>query len=209
MHFYRKAGGTPGQVAIFSGAFYPPTIAHRRLVHLALERVDEVLVALPRAFPHKSWGGTGFDQRMRWALAAVEGLERCSVAASDKGLFLDIAREARAVYPAGTRLYVLVGRDAAERIVQWDYGPLPPFEEQLKDFELLVAARGRGYDPPPGIRGSVHGLDLEPDYQEISSSEVRRRIRQGEPWEHLVPEPCVSLVRAAVDVFTSTSASEA
>jgi nicotinate-nucleotide adenylyltransferase len=206
MEFFRKAGGgPPRRVAIFAGAFHPPTLAHRRLIDLALAQVDEVLVALPRVFPHKDWAGADLPQRLAWVLAAVEDAERCSVAAADRGLFLDLAREARAVYGPEPKMYALVGRDAAERIANWDYRGLPPFEEQLREFELLVAARRGEFQPPPPIRDKVHRLELEPGYQEISSTEIRRRIRAGEPWEHLVPARCAPLIRAAQDVFTSSA----
>jgi hypothetical protein len=41
----------------------------------------------------------------------------------------------------------MCGRDAAERIVGWDYGDGPPIQDQLNEFRLLVASREGEYSP--------------------------------------------------------------
>jgi nicotinic acid mononucleotide adenylyltransferase len=63
----------------------------------------------------------------------------------------------------------------------------------LEEFEMLVAARGGHYEPPPELRHRIHTLDF--DYGGISASAVRERIARGESWEHLVPEGAAELVR--------------
>jgi len=118
-----------------------------------------------------------------------------SIATTDQGLFIDIARECREVYETGTRLYFLCGRDAAERILNWDYGQPGIVEQMLGDFELLVAPRGGRFEPPVGFRDRIHALDISGEHDLVSSSEVRDRIARGEPWEHLVPEGIVGRVR--------------
>ncbi len=65
----------------------------------------------------------------------------------------------------------------------------------MERFELLVAARAGGYEPPAEIRGSVHPLEIPEETGLISATEVRERIRRGEPWEHLVPREIVALAR--------------
>jgi len=41
----------------------------------------------------------------------------------------------------------------------------------------------------------VRRLELEEDFSEVSSTEVRRRIAAGEAWEHLVPVAIEDYVR--------------
>lgn len=207
MEFFRRAPRAPGSLALYSGAFNPPTVAHVELARLALEVVDEVLFVLPRVFPHKAWEGAGFDLRLRWLQAALRDQERCSIAATEQGLFLEIAQAARQAYGENVRLSVLVGRDAAERIAGWDYGDLPPFPQQLETFDLLVASRGGEYQAPDAVRDKVRRLPLEPHFQEVSSSEVRRRIQSGEPWRHLVPGGCLRLIEESLEVFTASASS--
>lgn len=195
IEFFHRAAGTPARLAVLSSAFNPPTLAHLALAQTALTLTDQVLFVLPRAFPHKQYTGPGFAERLEMLEAAVAGEPRCSIGASDGGLFIEIAQECHAAYGPATRLYFLCGRDAAERIVNWDYGAPGAFLAQLEHFDLLVAARGGRYDPPPEIAAHVHTLALPSEYDDVSSSEVRRRIAAGEPWEHLVPPAVVPLAR--------------
>ena len=57
----------------------------------------------------------------------------------------------------------------------------------LERFELLVANRDGHYEPPDEIRDRVHVLEVPGEIGAISATEVRERLRRGEPWEHLVP----------------------
>ncbi len=156
---------------------------------------------LPRAFPHKESSGAGFDTRVDLLRAALAGNPRFSLASSDRGLFIDMAREARADYGASTELFILCGRDAAERIVNWDYGRGDSIEKQLEVFELLVASRGGAYEPPLSIRNRVRSIALPSGVEEISSTEVRRRIRAGEPWHDLVPGAVAALIEERMELW--------
>ncbi|MCS7023549.1 MAG: nicotinate-nicotinamide nucleotide adenylyltransferase [Bryobacteraceae bacterium] len=197
MRFIRKAIGAPARLGILAGAFHPPTQAHLALARTALDlfETDEVLFVLPARFPHKKYENVGLDERLSLLLDATSGEPRFSVALSDGGLFYEIAREARPHYPEAARLRFLCGRDAAERIVKWPYEGLPSIEQQLKEFDLLVAKRKGEYLPPPGLEASIHPLRMEGDWESVSSTEVRRRIAAGEPWEELVPEAIREPVR--------------
>ncbi|MGE5646781.1 MAG: adenylyltransferase/cytidyltransferase family protein [Acidobacteriota bacterium] len=178
---------------MFPGTFNPVTRAHVALAHAALASVDEVVFVLPRELPHKTFEGASFEDRVRMLEAALADEPTFSIAASRGGLFIEIARECREAYGAETELYFLCGRDAAERIVNWDYGREGAIEEQLSEYQLLVAPRQGCYEAPGRLRARVHAL--AGGYDNISASEVRRRIKSGEAWEELVPEGIVDLVR--------------
>ncbi|MGH9657586.1 MAG: nicotinate-nicotinamide nucleotide adenylyltransferase [Bryobacteraceae bacterium] len=195
MEFFLRASGLPSKLAILSGAFHPPTRAHLALAQAALARAGEVLFVLPRVFPHKAYSGASFEQRRAWLEAAVAGEPRFSIATTDRGLFAGIAAECRAAYGGAVKLYFICGRDAAERIIGWDYGDAPGILHQLESYELLVAAREGDYQPPVEMAAKVHPLSIPAGLRAISSTEVRRRIAAGEPWEHLVPAPVAALLR--------------
>lgn len=196
MEFFRKAEGAAARLGILAGAFHPPTRAHLGIACAALSLVDEVLFVLPREFPHKQYHGAGLDQRLRLLLDATSGEPRFSVGVSDGGLFIDVARECRAAYGPVTELWFLCGSDAAERIVNWDYGQPGEFGKMLDEFGLLVADRGGAYQPPFEMRDRIRRLPVAQDYNEVSATEVRNRIAQGVPWEHLVPEGIAEMIRA-------------
>lgn len=195
MEFFRRAPGRPARLGVLPGTFNPITVAHLALARAALSCVDEVVFVLPRVFPHKEYGGASFRDRMDMLQAALGDEPAFSAAASERGLFVEIAAECRESYGTGTRLAFLCGRDAAERIAGWDYGSGGTFAQMLAEFDLLVAARQGEYDPPEALRPAIRRLDLAGAFDHVSATEVRERIGRGEPWEHLVPEAVRGHVR--------------
>lgn len=193
MEFVCRAG-SGGSVALLPGAWNPPTRAHVAMAHAARQWAGEAVLVVPRSFPHKDFSGPGLEQRLAW-LAQVAGGE-FSVAIAEQGLFIDMARECRAATGAG-RVFVVCGADAAERIVGWDYGAGDSIELQLEEYELLVAPRGCAYVPPAHLAGRIHALALGDGWHEVSSTEVRQRIRHGLSWAHLVPDAIVATVAGA------------
>lgn len=194
------------RVGVIAGAFNPVTRAHVALAEAARAHVDEIVFAVPRAFPHKEYDGASVDQRMEM-LRRVCGdfgcehpLREARVEIVNGGLFVDIAREVRRSRP-GSEIYVVCGRDAAERMVAWNYDepegrPNDPgaLDRIFKELHLLVAGRQGAYRAPDHLRTRIHSLALPPHCDEVSSTEVRRRMAEGETWQHLVPESIVDLV---------------
>jgi nicotinate-nucleotide adenylyltransferase len=188
MEFLQRWEGKPCRLGVFPGSFNPVTVAHLALGQAALDVLDEVVFVLPRQFPHKTYSGASLEQRVEILSMALAAHPRFSAALSEHGLFVDIARECREAYGADVRLSFLCGRDAAERIANWDYGRPEAFLEMLEQFDLLVAARSGEYSPPQDLLASFCRLELKGAFDHVSASEVRSRMANGEPWEHLIPE---------------------
>jgi nicotinate-nucleotide adenylyltransferase len=195
MDFVLRADGRPCRLGILPGTFNPVTVAHVALGRAALNLVDEVLFALPRALPHKEYTGASFVQRLEMLHTALRGQPGFSIAATGGGLFVEIAEECRVEYGPDVRLTFLCGRDAAERIAGWDYGREGAFAQMLRRFDLLVAARRGEYAPAPEFHHLIRALPLPDSLDQISATEVRERMARGEMWEHLVPGAIVGMVR--------------
>jgi nicotinic acid mononucleotide adenylyltransferase len=131
--------------------------------------------------------GASFAERVEILSAALADAPAFSLASTAGGLFAEIAAECRQAYGDAVSLSFLCGGDAAERIANWDYGQPEAFAGMLRDFDLLVAARGGEYRPPPPLQASVRCLELAGEFDDVSATEVRRRIADGEPWERLAP----------------------
>ena len=172
---------------ILPGAFNPVTKAHLAMAAAALSLVDQVLFVLPRELPHKQYSGVTFLSRLDLLRQATAKEPRYLVVESNGGLFIEIAQELRALLPSSPDLFFLCGRDAAERIVGWDYGSGSSISQILDEFGLLVAPRDGDYQIPPSFQHRISRLPLEPVYQAISATDVRQRILDGNPWHHLVP----------------------
>lgn len=178
------------RVGIIAGAFNPVTRAHIALADAARAHVDEVVFTIPRTFPHKQFEGAGLEQR-------IEMLSRAAnhrVAITEGGLYIDMAREVRQSCGEQCEMFVICGRDAADRMCTWEYESPDALTRMFEEFQLLVANRQGVYVPPAGLQSRVHSLELPLDFDDVSSSEVRRRIAAREPWEHLVPPSIVNLV---------------
>ncbi|HYA17639.1 MAG TPA: hypothetical protein VEF06_09245 [Bryobacteraceae bacterium] len=206
LEFLYRDAAKPARVALFPGSWNPPTIAHAAIARAARSWADEVVWILPRAMPHKTWEGARFEDRRRMIELLARAAEGFSAAVSEGGLYADIAREAREFFAPGTEIALVLGRDAAERIAGWDYGPDAPdaFEKLIAAHPLLVAAREGEYAPEARHRGRIVTLPF-PAHDDVSSSEVRRRIAAGEPWRHLVPEGIASLVAGIYGVDSSNA----
>ncbi|MBL8212912.1 MAG: hypothetical protein JNK87_19510 [Bryobacterales bacterium] len=189
MDLVYKAKGTPRHLGILSAAFHPPTRAHVALAEAALEgAADEVLLVLPRRFPHKEYGPVGLEDRLSLLRRMAEARAGFSVGVSEGGLFREIAAETAALYRPGVRLRFLCGRDAAERIVNWPYGEGDSIDLQLRAYDLLVAPRQGPYVPPAHLAHAIAALPMCGDWDEVSSTHVRQAIANGCRWRHLVPE---------------------
>lgn len=177
------------RVGVLAGAFNPVTRAHEALARAARAHCDEIVAVVPREFPHKRLHGATLDQRIEMIrLAGIA--ERIEVA--EAGLFIDIARQLRR---DGDHIAFICGADAAERVIFWDYGEPTAIDRMLEEFSLLVAPRPVPFDPPERLRHRIACLEIAREFEDISSTEVRERIADGRPWEHLVPESIVDLVR--------------
>jgi cytidyltransferase-like protein len=175
------------KLGVLAGAFNPVTRAHLALADAARGHVDEVIFVVPRVYPHKEFHGAGLEDRVEM-LRLVGG----RVETTAGGLFIDIARELRR---PDTEISFICGRDAAERIIHWDYGEAGAIDKMLEEFSLLIAERGGVYEAPAHLKHRVRHLELGEDLSHVSSTEVRRRIAAGEAWEHLVPGAIVDRVR--------------
>ncbi len=181
----RRVNGDPRTLAVIPGAYNPPTIAHAALATQAAGMADEVLLLLPETLPHKNFDGAGFETRLELLRRAVDH-ERVSVGASTGGLFLEVAEACAARFP-NAEISLVCGRDAAERILDWPYPEMDALERLFSLVKLWVFDRHGALRVPESLRESIVPFPFEEDLQRLSSTEVRRRIAQGEEWRELVP----------------------
>ena len=178
-----------GRLGLLPAVFNPPTMAHLALASEA-QRVfdlDQVVFALPDAPPHKRIERPAAAQRLDWlARLAAERSDR-AVVSCPGGLVTDIVRAIQAAVGPDCEIFVIAGRDAAERFASWDYGDRESFADQLRHFSLLVAARKGAYSVASAVKGLVFRFEIDARFDAASSTAVRDAIRAGRPWRHWVP----------------------
>ena len=174
------------RLALLPGSFHPITKAHLELARAALTFADHVWFVLPRSFPHKSYDQVTLQDRLDLIRAAIDD-PRMAAVISEGGLFIEMVRECRRHFPSIEQIYVVCGRDAAERIVSWEYDGIEPIDEQLQEYELLVAARNGEFSPPEHLAAHIHIMRMAKSYYQISATALREKIRVGGDWEEYTP----------------------
>ncbi|MDA0207029.1 MAG: hypothetical protein O3A53_00375 [Acidobacteria bacterium] len=191
--------GSPGdalRIGVLPSAFNPPTIAHLALASAAERhaRLDQVVFALPRELPHKSFEGASPKQRIDMLRAALEGQPGRAAVLTDGGLFIEISRELRNLHRPGAEIFLVCGKDAAQRIAAWDYGGGPSFADQLQEFTLLVGDREGRYLPDSRWGERVQALFLPDELAAVSSAKLRQRRRRNEDWQALTVPAVARLI---------------
>ncbi len=167
-----------GRLGILPAAFNPPTTAHVALAEVARERfaLDQVAFVLPQTLPHKKLSRHEFRQRLGWVASLAQDSDAWLAASAEQGLVVDIVREFREHVRSSVELFVISGRDAAERFVSWDYGDAPSFDEQLRHFQLLVGSREGVYRVAPQHAERIHPFEISNEYDRVSASAVRDQL---------------------------------
>ncbi len=182
---------------LIGGTFDPIHIAHLIMAEEALEQcaLDRVLfVPAPRP-PHKHEGALSpFEERLAMVRLAISGNPRLDVTdieARREGASytVETVEVIRAGLPAGESVSLIIGGDSLEQFLTWkDPGRL------LSEVELIVARRPGSCDEvaDPRVRGVARFLDMP--LLDISSTDIRVRVREGRSIRYLVPEPVRSYI---------------
>lgn len=188
-----------GRVGLLPGAYNPPTMAHVALAEAAQRRfdLDQVVQIIPRALPHKRIARPTMEHRLEWIAELARAREGWAACACEAGLVVDMVDALRREVGDACELFVIAGRDAAERYATWDYGDREAFSDQLKRFTLLVGARGEPFRVAAEHAGRILPFEIAPAHAETSSSRVRSAVARGENWDHLVPAEIRHSVAAA------------
>jgi nicotinate (nicotinamide) nucleotide adenylyltransferase len=195
----------PGRerLGVLGGAYNPITLAHLGMADAVVQafQLHEMLFVLPQVPPHKTIFGATLEQRLAMMQLAVADRPYATVGLSTHGLFMDIYQGLLAVYPPQPEVFFVTGRDAAERILTWDYDDAAAaLQRMFTSFQLVVCDREGVFRLPDNplltpYAPRIHRCALPASYNAISSTEVRQRCQQGLPIEHLVPPAVAAYIR--------------
>jgi nicotinate-nucleotide adenylyltransferase len=183
-------------VGILGGTFNPPHLAHmvcasEARAQLRLERVVLVPTGVP---PHKPMDQEpGRMHRLEMCRLAAAGhpdwLEVSAIEVNRDGpsYTLDTLREIHATQP-GDELTFIVGGDMAWSLPSW-HEPEAVLElAQMAVAERTGARREEVRERLAGMRGAERISYIEVPRLDISSSVLRRRVREGRPIDYLVAD---------------------
>jgi nicotinate-nucleotide adenylyltransferase len=185
------------RVGILGGTFDPVHIAHLVAAvgarhALGLDRV--VLVVAGDPWQKRGRVVAGAEDRLAMTAAAVADLDGLEVSAieierSGPSYTIDTLR---AFAAADRELFLIVGADVAAGIDTWHEA------EAVRDAATLVVVSrtsdGAGLAEPPAV-ATDGAVQVDIPRLDISSSELRARVANGEPIDVLVPAGAVRVIR--------------
>jgi nicotinate-nucleotide adenylyltransferase len=179
---------------VFCGTFNPIHLGHLLMADFALKtlKLDRVIFVTSPAPPHRRVDLLEAEQRYNLVSAAVAGnpeyeASRIELDRAGPSYTIDTIKQLKREHP-DSQLYLIIGEDNLQYIASWKQA-----DEIFQCAQLVVAPRvkqtDKTVDPqiakalPPSAR--VITLDLP--HVNVSSSEIRKRLRAGESIAALVP----------------------
>lgn len=183
------------RLGVFGGSFDPLHLGHLIVADdaAATLSLDRVLFVPAGQHPFKSSAaGAPADLRGRMVEESISGsarfgIDRRELERAGPSYTVETLEGLRSDH-AGAELFLLVGSDILGEIEQWHRSA------ELPRLATVVAlARAGVAGNQASAAGFVH-RSIPVTGVDISSTEVRRRVRLGEPYRYLVPDPVYRII---------------
>lgn len=183
------------RIGLYGGSFDPVHWGHLLVARAAEEELGLTrLFLIPTAFsPFKAGGPVAPGaQRLQLLRLALAGWTRSEVDEQEiqrggVSYTIDTARDYAGRFP-GAELFYLIGADHVPHLPKWREAHALA---QLVEFVVIPRPGEPAAAPPPGFRlRHLAGFPLG-----VSSSQIRHRVSQGLPVDHLLPSPVAEAVR--------------
>lgn len=195
------------RLAIFGGTFNPIHRAHVAVAEAAFRdlALDRLLLAPAAVPPHKGSAALApAEHRLRMCELAAQGREGWEVSDIEirrggRSYSIDTVAAVTKQYALDEPPFFLIGADMLRELDSWRQ------VGRLVDMcRFAVAARpGSSLDPPTALvhaigearARAICGRRVPAPLMDVSSTEIRRRAREGEPVSALVPEAVEAYIR--------------
>ena len=170
------------KIGLFGGAFNPVHNGHMAVARTAVKELNlDKLIFIPTGHaPHKEETEISREDRYNMLLEAISGEEKMSVSdyelKSEKVNYsADTTEYFKSLYP-DDEIYFLIGDDSYNQLDTW-YQP----HRILQNATLLVFPREGAQINPPAVSVPMEKV-------EISSSNIREKIKIGKDCRNLLPK---------------------
>jgi nicotinate-nucleotide adenylyltransferase len=191
------------RVGILGGAFNPPHIGHlvcaqEAAVQLELDRVLFVPVGVP---PHRELDyDPGPEVRLEMVELGVADDERFEASRIEldrdgPSYTSDTLEQLHGDAP-DDELFLILGGDQAATLASWHEPEKVMERATVAVFERVSWGRNAIGIKIGRLPGAQHVRYLDMPLIQVSSSAIRRRVREGRPIRYLVPEKVASFIEA-------------
>lgn len=186
------------KIGIYGGSFNPPHLGHMAAARAAMTTLglDRLLIVPACDPPHKALpaGSAAPEQRLEMAAIMADllpGAECWDVEIAREGISytVDTLEEAKRLWPEA-ELWLLVGTDMFLTLQEWrnperilELAGICAFGRKAGDSEKLFAPQQEYLNRRYGARIATASI---PDLVEVSSTQIRKRLAQGD-WSCLAP----------------------
>lgn len=177
------------KIGIYGGSFNPIHNGHIALARQMLRNLplDEVWMMVSPQNPLKQSDSDLLDDRKRWemteaALRDEEKLKACALEFNlPKPSYTWRTLQALSNEHPDDRFTLIIGADNWQLFPRWYHS-----DDILRHYSIAIYPR-TGF--PVSVADLPEGVTLvNTELYDISSTDIRRRIRQGRPYEHLIPK---------------------
>jgi len=183
------------RIGILGGAFNPPHIGHLIIAEWVRNEFSlKQIIFIPTFLPPHKESPTPFEVRFQMVKIAVGNNRNYKVSDLEKKIAgpsytIKTIRYFKKRFKK-TDLFLIIGSDQFLEIGTW----LKP--EAIVQECRLVVVRRPGYDLSPKMNFFKNILISSAPQMDVSSSEIRKRIRQGLTIRHLVPKPLYTFIKS-------------
>lgn len=186
------------RIGIFGGSFDPIHIGHLIIARDAMEQLElDRILFLPSArAPLKPQAHTASEsdrlEMVSRALSSEPGFESLDIEIKRGGTSysIDTAQEIEIRCP-GARLFWIIGGDQSRQLDKWIR-----IEELAKRVEFICFARGEIVEADPAYPEGVTIHHLSSRRLDISSTEIRSRLKKGLSAKYFLPDEVLDYIKA-------------
>ena len=184
------------KLVIFGGAFDPIHNAHLLIAQDVYEKLhSQILIFQPALLPPHKKVFAPFHDRVKMVELAIANDERFKCSDVEQRLpkpsyTIDVLRAIREENP-DKKIYFIIGLDSAVDFHTWKEP-----DRILKEFNIAVVPRPffKKSDVKPQWRKHMKFIDTREI--EISSTEVRNRLKRGKTVKYLIPDDVIKYIQA-------------
>jgi len=181
------------RIGILGGTFDPPHNGHIAIARAALENLDlqKVIFMPAKIQPFKAGISiSSVNDRMAMLNLALIGhsqFELSDIELKRDGMSytVDTLTALRGTYPKD-ELYLLIGADNVSQIEKWHRA------DEITRLCTIAAANRPGYNQPGSFGEKIVSFEMTP--VDMSSTEIRRRVRAGESISGMAPQAVVNYI---------------
>jgi len=185
------------RIGIYSGSFNPVHNGHISLAKYLLDSdiVDEVWIVVSPLNPLKTTSDEliADELRLQMAKIAFDGIRDTKVSDVEFRLprpsyTIDTLNFLQKQYP-DYQFFLLIGEDNMAIFDKWKN-----YDEILRKYTVLVYPRHADTNMSDKVLRHTNIHKIDAPYIDISSTDIRRRIRQQEPLTYMLPKAVIDFI---------------